>query len=72
VLYIYIYTLCRCWKTSTDILFFTLVDTVLHSVACVRSWKAPSDIVSNGYFWKKRCFIIIYIKRLFIAISHYI
>jgi len=27
----------------TDILFFTLVDTVLHSVACVRSWKAPLD-----------------------------
>jgi len=25
----------------TDIFFFTLVDTVLHSVACVRSWKAP-------------------------------
>jgi len=25
----------------TDILFFTLIDTVLHSIAYVRSWKAP-------------------------------
>jgi len=25
----------------TDILFFALIDTVLHSVAYVRSWKAP-------------------------------
>jgi len=25
----------------TDILFFTLIDTVLHSVAYVSSWKAP-------------------------------
>jgi len=27
----------------TDILFFTLIDTVLHSVAYVRSWKAPKE-----------------------------
>jgi len=35
----------------TDILFFTLIDTVLHSVVYVRSWKAPLVLTSAvAYF----------------------
>jgi len=33
----------------TDILFFTLVDTVLHTVACVRSWKAK--VIAADYIF---------------------
>jgi len=29
------------WKRVYQCISFTLVDTVLHSIACVRSWKAP-------------------------------